>query len=293
MQLELDYTEIPAHLRDFFEPVTPVNMLKEKSLCGMPWRLAFALQADGWTLRSDIVWHKLNPMPESVRDRVTRSHEYVFLFSKREHYYYDAIAIQEESIAQENRGGWHKVQALVPHVGAKNDGFGERYQPTGFRNARSVWPMASEPYEGSHFACMPSALAERCILAGTSAYGVCSACGSPWERITERRSTQAQESWSGAARQNGCMIGGRHVGRTGMWTVDTKTLGWQPTCTCSPATPLSHAIVFDPFCGSATTCLAARSHGRHGVGISNLSWAYLRDCAQTRLGDELPLFALA
>jgi len=110
--------------------------IKHKDLIGIPWRVAFALQADGWYLRSDIIWHKPNPMPESVTDRPTKAHEYVFLLTKSARYYYDAVAIAEPSIAET-------------------------------RNARTVWSITTQPYKGAHFATMPPELAQRCILAGS------------------------------------------------------------------------------------------------------------------------------
>jgi site-specific DNA-methyltransferase (cytosine-N4-specific) len=113
--------------------------LKPKDLVGIPWRVAFALQADGWWLRSDIVWHKSNPMPESVTDRPTKAHEFVFLLSKSERYYYDAEAIKEP------------VSGLVTD-----------------RNRRDVWTVPSQPYAGAHFATMPEALVTPCILAGSA-----------------------------------------------------------------------------------------------------------------------------
>ena len=139
--------------------------LKPKDLIGIPWRVAFALQADGWWLRQDIIWHKPNPMPESVRDRCTKAHEYVFLLTKRERYYWDQAAIAEEaeypvgsmpdapqgSFGGKNTGSDHKAFRAIRDT----------------RNARSVWSIPSQPYSGAHFATMPPALAERCILAGS------------------------------------------------------------------------------------------------------------------------------
>lgn len=114
--------------------------LKPKDLVGIPWRVAFALQADGWWLRSDIIWAKTNPMPESITDRPTKSHEYLFLLAKSERYRYDAEAIAEPAV-----GGTYKAT----------------------RNRRTVWSIASEPFLGAHFAVMPQALVEPCILAGS------------------------------------------------------------------------------------------------------------------------------
>lgn len=142
--------------------------LKPKDLVGIPWRVAFALQADRWWLRSDVIWAKPNPMPESVTDRPTKSHEYVFLLAKAERYYYDADAISELSI--------HAGEVVV-NSGGKNAQMGQRGQTRGgfigavtvkdTRNARTVWPIATQPYPGAHFAVMPEALATRCILAGS------------------------------------------------------------------------------------------------------------------------------
>jgi site-specific DNA-methyltransferase (adenine-specific)/site-specific DNA-methyltransferase (cytosine-N4-specific) len=126
----------PARAMSYRAP-TPVG-LKPKDLIGVPWRVAFALQADGWYLRSDIIWHKPNCQPESVKDRPTRAHEYVFLFSKSERYFYNAAAIEEPA----NGNG-------------------------GTRNRRSVWPINTEPFPGAHFAVFPPKLVELCVLAGS------------------------------------------------------------------------------------------------------------------------------
>lgn len=144
--------------------------LKEKDLIGIPWRVAFALQADGWYLRSDIIWAKPNPMPESVTDRPTRAHEYVFLLAKRERYFYDAEAVAEAkapSTVSDPRmnGNGHRRERGYP--GARSNGGTNLGGPDGCRNARSVWSIATAPYSGAHFATMPPELARRCILAGS------------------------------------------------------------------------------------------------------------------------------
>lgn len=149
-----------------------VDVLKEKDLIGIPWRVAFALQADGWYLRADIVWSKPNPMPESVTDRPTRAHEYVFLFSKRDRYFYDVDAVREplkpgadhdRVVGTDGYGQSSKMAAVsVQHVMTSN--------PLG-RNRRTVWEIATQPFSGAHFAVFPEALVEPCILAGTSERG--------------------------------------------------------------------------------------------------------------------------
>jgi DNA modification methylase len=148
--------------------------LKPKDMIGIPWRVAFALQADGWYLRSDIIWAKPNPMPESVTDRPTKAHEYVFLLSKSERYYYNADALREPHQGGVS-GGRQYAQAKGLQLEKRNpngqpNGQGHNMygldHPNG-RNARSVWRISTQSYDGAHFATMPEKLAERCILAGS------------------------------------------------------------------------------------------------------------------------------
>lgn len=150
------------------------NGLKQKDLIGIPWMLAFALRADGWYLRQDIIWHKPNPMPESVRDRCTKAHEYIFLLSKSERYFFDSEAMKEPAV-----GGATGAAASFKRSKSKREqtipgqGYGahrpERedvaYNET--RNRRSVWSVATKAYKGAHFATFPPALIEPCILAGS------------------------------------------------------------------------------------------------------------------------------
>jgi DNA modification methylase len=146
--------------------------MKDKDLLGIPWMVAFALRADGWWLRQDIIWHKPNPMPESVTDRCTKAHEYVFLLTKSARYFYDAAAIAEDAIhaGQEVTLGEKSLsrgQASGAGVKASGNGLAASVTVGATRNARSVWPIATQPYSGAHFATMPPALAERCIKAGS------------------------------------------------------------------------------------------------------------------------------
>lgn len=138
--------------------------MKPKDLIGIPWMLAFALRADGWYLRQDIIWHKPNPMPESVKDRCTKAHEYVFLLSKSERYFFDADAIKEPADPanhRDSRGIRRTPDGQSDHSGFKN---GRHYET---RNKRDVWTVATRPYNGAHFATFPPALIEPCILAGS------------------------------------------------------------------------------------------------------------------------------
>lgn len=135
--------------------------LKDKDLIGIPWMLAFALRADGWYLRQDIIWHKPNPMPESVTDRCTKAHEYLFLLSKSERYYFDNEAIKEPAVyAGDNRGA-RKDSRRGTECNSMSGVTGET------RNRRSVWTVATTPYSGAHFATFPPSLIEPCILAGS------------------------------------------------------------------------------------------------------------------------------
>jgi DNA modification methylase len=145
--------------------------LPDKNLIGIPWRLAFALQADGWILRQDIIWHKPNPMPESVTDRCTKAHEYVFLLSKGPRYYFDSEAVREESkTAWSSAKGFSEKGQAARSAGIEGhrNGAGEHSEEMKEgRNRRSVWTIATKPYKGAHFAVFPSALVEPCILAGS------------------------------------------------------------------------------------------------------------------------------
>ena len=160
--------------------------LKTKDLVGIPWMVAFALRADGWYLRSDIIWHKPNPMPESVTDRPTKAHEYIFLLSKSQRYYYDHEAVKEEAV---NEG--KIVQCgpnsradvdRVPRESLKQDlvanrrytGFNERWanKPVEGRNKRTVWTVATQPFAEAHFATFPPELIRPCILAGSPKGGI-------------------------------------------------------------------------------------------------------------------------
>lgn len=248
--------------------------LKNKDLIGIPWRVALALQADGWYLRSDVIWSKPNPMPESVTDRPTKAHEYIFLLAKAERYYYDADAIRDPHVAADrNPGNKSRVyvnrdpmHASTHKMRPANDA---SFHPGG-RNKRTVWEIATQSYSEAHFATYPEKLVEPCILAGTSERGCCASCGAPWERVIEK--TRTFESGSG---QSGNAPVGKYGpglqggGETGDVRrepcVHSKTIGWQPGCTCGAAAV--PCVVFDPFNGSGTTGAVARRHGRRYVGL--------------------------
>lgn len=147
--------------------------LRAKNLLGIPWRVAFALQADGWYLRQDIIWHKPNPMPESVRDRCTKAHEYVFLLSKGPRYYFDSEAIKEPAVSADHCRKYHEAAKAydtkytsVPGQSSQTHGSIMGACEDGRRNRRSVWTVTTKPFKGAHFATFPPDLIEPCILAG-------------------------------------------------------------------------------------------------------------------------------
>lgn len=245
--------------------------LKPKDLVGIPWRVAFALQADGWYLRSDIIWAKPNPMPESVTDRPTKSHEYLFLLAKSERYYFDADAVREPDSGQDHpRGPWEGQPSLTPPGQTTHRGLRTAEGRNGSgRNIRSVWTIATQPYPGAHFATFPPKLVEPCILAGTSERGVCGACGAPWERVVERSTVMTRP---GKASKLGLTEAERRaqgrdttVGLQFRPETTTTTTGWRPTCT-HDAHPVP-ATVLDPFGGSGTTAMVAQHLGRRAVLI--------------------------
>jgi DNA modification methylase len=286
--------------------------LKEKDLCGIPWMLAFALRADGWYLRSDIIWAKPNPMPESVTDRPTKSHEYLFLLTKSAKYFYDNEAIKEPSSASYlNDGRWE----TGPTEENEKDGYelagarnpkrvhsvfnGERKTSV---NKRSVWTVTTAPYPEAHFATYPPDLIKPGILAGTSAKGCCAECGAPWERIVKKSGGTTGKSWHN--HENDLVVGqsGGKASQAGFETdYRVETLGWQPTCKCADIrysgrgaikqpSSIIPCTVLDPFAGSGTTGMVALELGRKAILIE-LNPAYCK--LIERRSNVTPGFAMA
>jgi DNA modification methylase len=268
-----------------------VTDLKPKDLVGIPWRVAFALQADGWWLRKDNIWHKPNPMPESTEDRTTTAHEYVFHLTKSELYFYDAFAVREPAIRTKSgnkerfvASGGEKSR-LNTHMGSSipwsDDGTG--------RNRRSVWTITTQPYDDAHFAVMPEKLVEPCILAGSSEHGACAACGSPYERIVEK----AEEIDEGGGRRKHADVkdgqGETGAMATGKWFTK-RSVGWRSTCKCE-TTERVPCVVLDPFGGSGTVAVMALHHRRSAV-LVELNPEYAR-LAEKRITGDAPLFNVA
>jgi DNA modification methylase len=260
--------------------------IKVKDLVGIPWRVAFALQADCWLLRQEIIWHKPNPMPESVRDRCTKAHEYVFLLTKSERYYYDAEAVSEASVQPERAGKLERSFSTgKPEVVLRQD-VGRSVMRTETRNRRSVWTVTTKPYSGAHFAVMPAALVEPCIKAGCPDQ-CCTMCGAGYERVTAKERTATRPGTATKVTGDSMTDGNRDPQRH---VTTTQTLGWQPACDCAASGTIP-GTVLDPFAGSGTTLAVAAELGRSGIGCE-LNPEYI-ELAEQRIAEskaKMPLF---
>jgi len=254
--------------------------LKPKDLCMIPWRVAMALQADGWWIRSVIVWAKKSPMPESCTDRPTSSWEPIFLLTKSERYFYDAEAVKEIG----STGMWDAMPPIggIKHAGHNgNPNYSGKQPPSsGTRNQRNVWHLGPEPYKEAHFATFPTEIPRRAIKAGTSEKGCCPACRAPWNRVVARTSIGSVSGSTDDSKSTLRNDALKHGGRVG--EVLTKTTGWTPSCECNAGDPVP-CLVLDPFLGSGTTVAVARELGRFGVGCElNPEYAKL---AARRIGE--------
>jgi DNA modification methylase len=265
--------------------------LKPKDLVGIPWRVAFALQADGWWLRSEIIWHKPNPMPESVTDRPTKAHEQLFLLAKSERYFYDAEAIREPDAGQDHaRAVLDGEPSLEPSGGLRSPHGGIRTiagRNGSGRSKRSVWTIPSAPFSEAHFATFPPALVEPCLKAGTSERGACPACGAPWRREVTSQIVGTPRHENGRyANSDGSDGTCSYLSRTSIHgTRISETTGWVPTCACAP-TPVP-CVVLDPFAGAGTVGLVAERLGRDAILIE-LKPEYAA-MAERRIREEAPL----
>lgn len=280
------------------------------------------IQSAGWYLRSDIIWSKPNPMPESVSDRCTKSHEYIFMLTKGPTYYYDAEAIKTESLDPIDDRGSRDGQKRRPTqliAGIRNSGIYPK------SNKRTVWTVTTKPFAEAHFATFPPDLIVDCIKAGSSEHGCCSGCGAPWERIVESKKSFVSGSGKSGNEIHGKngkdLQGGGTTGdiRKGP-VLTTTTTGWEPTCECNgkfveeivqlekenaygdmqeaittyysdiPLTehPIIPALVLDPFSGAGTTAMVAKKIRRDFVGVE-LNQKYI-DISERRFRKEFGLF---
>ena len=258
---------------------------KHKDLMMMPSRVAMALQADGWYLRSMIPWIKPNPMPESVTDRPTSAVEYFFLFSKSQKYFWDQVAVRTEAVSQNRKTFRGEGDSGTPYAnqhgpqdnsklsdkqrghGRRHEGFNGRWddmtkedQQANGANMRNYIIATTAGFNEAHFATFPPQVIAPFIKAGTSAEGVCPECGAPWDRESHVHNT-------------GIRVGGG-CPRKGSFMADTSdtlgviqetiTTGWKPSCECDAGEPIP-ATVMDPFAGAGTTGLVAQDMGRDAI----------------------------
>ena len=246
--------------------------LKQKDLMLMPARLALALQADGWWVRSEVVWHKPNPMPESVTDRPTNAHEKVYLLTKSARYFYDAEAVRVPAIRAGCIAGGDPDRMKGSGAGAHitNTARMRSTPVASHANLRNVWTIPTQGVSAAHFATFPERLVEPCILAGTSAEGACEKCGAPWERVVDKkRVPKPGESkiYSLDPNRKGMRASSDATNIQSdnqTFCYDVTTTGWKPTCECeAPKVPCT---VLDPFVGSGTVCRVATRLNRRGIG---------------------------
>jgi len=296
--------------------------LKVKDLIGIAWQVAFALRADGWWLRQGIIWNKPNPMPESVRDRFTQAHEFIFILTKSARYFFDTNAVKvpgsmasiqrlSQSSFDKQKGGPkdplagnRSCRKALENLKRKADkqrghsrrhaGFNDRWdamekadQCSMMVNLRSVWTIATKPFPDSHFATFPPEIPERCIKAGTSQKGRCPECGSLWKRVTDISYRQHRKAgkWCDRGHDERGLNRSKSQYKYGSATKNATTTGWLPTCTHG-RDPVP-CVVLDPFFGAGTTGLVAMRLGREFIGIE-LNPAY---CEMARQQIYGPLHA--
>lgn len=293
--------------------------LKPKDLCMMPNRLAIALQDDGWWVRSEIIWHKPNPMPESIKDRPACSHEKVWLLSKSERYYYDHIAVRVplaaasySRLAQdiENQEGSHRAnggnktngtmkaarfggnKGGGDHGSAARRASGRAWEPGDeTANLKNVWTIPTAAFSEAHFATFPPSLVEPCIKAGSSEKGNCPDCGSPWKRETISKFIPQDD----VSIENGVRGAGdqKPMDDSNSWegyprgTTAVETVGWKQSCDCAAHLP-TPSIVLDPFGGAGTVALVADRLGRNPI-LFELNPEYAA-IAERRIRDDAGMF---
>ena len=258
--------------------------VKAKDLVGIPWRVALALQQDGWYLRQDIIWHKPNPMPESVKDRCTKAHEYIFLLSKNPKYYFDNEAIKEDAKYPDGPTSAHAIRKGVGDSKMRTRNGLHKIGANPKRNKRSVWTVTTKPFKGAHFATFPMDLIEPCVLAGCPEK-ICVDCGKPYERVMQKPKQLEVE------RNKRSGLDDRKVG--GVLDKYNKEnppidLGLQKQCDCE-TNETKAGTVLDPFAGSGTTGIVAANNERNAV-LLELNEEYI-NLAKERINAQVGLWA--
>ena len=262
---------------------------KDKNLLMIPNRVAIALQMAGWYIRSEIIWHKPNPMPESTKDRPTSAHEKIWLITKNKKYYYDADAIKEP-FAQGTHLRYHNQKdilknqkgSFVAHAGKKSNGAMKPVISGVKRNKRNVWTVTAKPFKDAHFATFPKDLIEPCIKAGCPEK-VCVKCGKP--QVKELyRDVETKEVHRNVRKGNGDRaIGGQYT----KWMQENPyKIRIKPSCDCNA--DFKPGVVLDPFGGAGTTGIVAKSLNRQAILIE-LNPEYI-EIAQNRMNKEFGMF---
>jgi len=266
----------------------PCGSLKAKDMIGIPWMLAFALRADGWYLRSEVIWAKKSPMPEAVKDRPTKSHEPIFLLTPNRRYYYDHIGSQEETTGNAHSRG-HGVNLKAKQAGyingqaaqkgvKQNSSFSAAVKEiTDRRNMRTIWPLSSFALKEAHFAAFPPELVRRCLTAGVSDSGSCRTCGMPWDRVIEKHRTPTRP---GTASK---VPGGWAVGEGSHSPIDHQQPGSHRKTLKHDAMATSGATPFKP------TEFGNRDPQRHVTSVVTTGWKQGCDCPA---GDPVPCTVL-
>lgn len=258
--------------------------IKQKDLIGIPWRVAFALQENGWYLRCDIIYSKTNIMPDGAKDRPTRSHEYIFLLSKSKKYFYDYYAVLEDTKDRPSR-----VQGFGANEqhGTFRQDQDRTFEHYGKRNKRSVWHTSVSSFKGKHYATFSQELIDPCVASSTSQKGCCIKCGSPWKRIFDKVRVEIDKKYS-PKKMTEIINFFPEMEEKKEYQLQLIEKGWEKQCDCNTH-KTKPCIILDPFSGMATTGVVALKYNQNYVGIE-INKEYL-EMSRRRLGLEDRIFS--